>query len=58
MRDEDGPKVARIFYEELVKSESIDADTIPYALDTAVKHLRESGKASPERWASFIHIGA
>jgi hypothetical protein len=58
MRDEDGPKVARIFYEEVVKSEMIDADTIAYALDTAVRQLRDSGKVPPERWAPFVHIGA
>jgi hypothetical protein len=58
MWDEDGPKIAQVFYEEVVKSERIDADTIPYALDTAVRHLRESENVSPERWAPFVHIGA
>jgi hypothetical protein len=57
MRDEDGPFIAKHFYLTLFKSKMIDLDTIAYALDHAVTALRESG-AAPERWATFVHMGA
>jgi hypothetical protein len=57
MRDQDGPLVAKLFYEKVFESRTIDVNTIPYALDHAVAALRESG-ASPGRWATFIHMGA
>jgi hypothetical protein len=57
MSDADGPYIARRFYEQLFKNEMIDVDAIPYALDHAVSALRDSG-ASPERWATFIQMGA
>jgi hypothetical protein len=57
MKDSDGPFVAKHFYEKLFESETIDTDSISYALDHAVNTLRESG-ASWERWATFIHMGA
>jgi hypothetical protein len=57
MKDQDGPAVAKLFYEKLFESETIDQDSIPYALDHAVTTLRKSG-ASWERWATFIHMGA
>jgi hypothetical protein len=57
MKDMDGPKVAKAFYEMLFAEDAITLDVIPYALDHAVAELRKSG-ASPERWASFIHMGA
>jgi hypothetical protein len=57
MSDADGPYIARRFYESLFAIGTIDIDTIPYALDDAVSALRASG-ASPERWATFIHMGA
>jgi hypothetical protein len=57
MRDDDGPVIAKAFYEKLFESKTISGDAIPYALDHAVKKLRESG-APVERWATFIHIGA
>jgi hypothetical protein len=56
MRDEDGPVIARAFYQELFKSENLNEDAVPYALDVAVAELR--GRVSPERWASFVHFGA
>lgn len=55
--DDDGPKVAKWFYEELFSYEAIDGDTVAHALDMAVKNLRESG-VSLDRWAPFIHVGA
>jgi hypothetical protein len=57
MRDEDGPIVSKAFYEKLLEGETITADTIPYALDHAVRKLRESG-APIGSWATFIHVGA
>jgi hypothetical protein len=57
MKDADGPRIAKLFYETLFEEEQISLDTIPYALDRAVTELRKSG-APPERWATFIHIGA
>jgi hypothetical protein len=57
MRDEDGPVVSKAFYEKLFEADTITADAIPYALDHAVRKLRESG-APVERWATFIHVGA
>jgi hypothetical protein len=53
----DGPKVAKLFYEKLLAKEEIDADSVAYALDSAVGKLRASG-VSPDRWAPFIHMGA
>jgi hypothetical protein len=57
IRDDDGPVIARSFYENLFQHDVIDADTIAYALDDAVRQLRESG-VEPERWAPFVHMGA
>jgi hypothetical protein len=57
MNDADGPRVVKLFYEKLFAEEVITLDTIPYALDFAVAGLRRGG-ASPERWATFIHMGA
>jgi hypothetical protein len=56
MSDEDGPYIAKLFYEKLFAMQTVDADTIPRALDDAVQELRRRG-ASPERWATFIHMG-
>jgi hypothetical protein len=57
MRDDDGPYIAKRFYEALFQHKTIDENTVPRALDQAVSALRESG-ASPERWATFVHMGA
>jgi hypothetical protein len=57
MSDEDGPAVARAFYETLLAKEIIDADDVAYALDEAVSILK-GRNVSPARWASFIHVGA
>jgi hypothetical protein len=56
MTDEDGPKVAKGMYERLFKKDKLDLDDIPYALDDAVRALREEG-ASAQRWAVFMHMG-
>jgi hypothetical protein len=57
MGDADGPFIARRFYKKLFERDIIDIDQVPYALDDAICALRESG-APPERWATFIHMGA
>jgi hypothetical protein len=57
MCDQDGPHVAERFYNKLFEKEQITADDVPYALDHAVTELRRSG-VPPERWATFIHMGA
>ena len=58
MGDVDGPHVARTVYERLFSSNetSLRPDTVPYALDDAVRQLRDNG-VPPERWALFIHVG-
>jgi hypothetical protein len=56
MKDRDGPFIAKRFYEKLFENKIIDADAIPHALDHAVTELKKSG-TSPERWATFIHVG-
>jgi hypothetical protein len=56
MNDEDGPDVARWFYEGLFAKEEMDLDDIAYALDEAVTNLREKG-APASQWALFIQIG-
>jgi hypothetical protein len=57
MNDTDGPRVAKLFYEKLFVEEVITLNTIPYALDYAIGELRKS-RVPPERWATFIHMGA
>jgi hypothetical protein len=56
MCDEDGPKVARHFYNSLFERYQVDLDDIAYAHDEAVQALRRSGVPAA-RWAPFMHIG-
>jgi hypothetical protein len=56
MCDEDGPKVARQFYNNLFERDRLDLDDIAYALDEAVQALRLS-HVPASRWAPFMHIG-
>jgi hypothetical protein len=49
--------MAEWVYEELLSSETIDADAVAYALDGAVQKLRAMAPA-PQRWAQFVHVGA
>jgi hypothetical protein len=56
MSDEDGPLLARRFYEVLFEREQLDLDDIPYALDAAVQGLR-SASVPARRWALFMHMG-
>jgi hypothetical protein len=57
MCDEDGPMLARHFYNTLFERDLVDLDDIAYALDEAVHALRRSGVAA-SRWAPFMHMGA
>jgi hypothetical protein len=57
MGDEDGPEVAKTVYEALFEQETVELNMVPRALDAAVRKLRAQGVA-PERWATFIHLGA
>lgn len=59
MGDVDGPIVAKIVYECLHRegADVLDPDVVPYALDAAVRKLRDMG-LSANRWAPFVHVGA
>lgn len=57
MNDADGPLVAQTVYSELLKTDSWEAADVPYALDSAVRNLREQS-APAYRWAPYIHMGA
>ena len=55
----DGPIVAQFVYEEIMRGDVLDADAVAYALDFAVRKLREDrGRGMAQGWASYIHIGA
>jgi hypothetical protein len=56
MSDQDGPNVARWFYEALFEHVQLDLDDVPYALSDAVSKLRQSGVPA-SRWASMVHVG-
>jgi hypothetical protein len=58
MSDIDGPDMAKWFYENLLANETIDVDAVAYALDAAVRQLREKIPGAPKRWAPYIHVGA
>jgi hypothetical protein len=57
MDDVDGPFVAERVYREIFRDGKLDLNAVPYALDAAVRQLRETG-AHPSRWATYVHIGA
>jgi hypothetical protein len=58
MGDIDGPVVAETVYQELFagNDDGLNFDVVPYALDAAVRKLRNQG-LEPSRWATYIHIG-
>jgi hypothetical protein len=56
MCDEDGPQVARQFYNSLFEKDQVDLDDIAYAFDEAVQALRRTNVPA-SRWAPFMHIG-
>jgi hypothetical protein len=57
MNDVDGPFIAERVYRAIFRDGKLDLNAVPYALDGAVRALRESG-AHPSRWATYVHIGA
>jgi hypothetical protein len=58
MEDVDGPRIAKSLYEDVFKGdlEYVNPDDIAYALDSAVRRLRDEVK-DPMRWAPYIHLG-
>ena len=56
MNDVDGPFMAERIYRPIFKGGKLDLAAVPYALDDAVRQLRESG-AHASRWATYVHIG-
>ena len=62
MGDRDGPHIAKTIYGKLfqedleTRTDYLEPDDIPYALDAAIKELQRKG-LRPERWAPYIHIG-
>ena len=61
MADQDGPTLARLFYEHLALRRSVDGgiecSQSALALRDAVKEMRKKG-VPVERWSTFIHVGA
>jgi hypothetical protein len=57
MNDLDGPFIAERVYRAIFRDGKLDLSAVPYALDAAVRELRESG-AHPSRWATYVHVGA
>jgi hypothetical protein len=57
MNDLDGPFIARNVYSVIIREGKLDLSVVPYALDAAVRELRETG-ADPSRWATYVHLGA
>ena len=60
MEDEDGPELAKRFYEEMLKGDS-DTGTrhtrAAHALCKVTRRMRKEG-VPMERWVNFVHIGA
>ncbi|KAJ7767933.1 CHAT domain-containing protein [Mycena maculata] len=54
IKDEDGPAVAEVVYDNIFKQDKTSAE----ALHLAVKKLKDTRNVPPERWVPFIHIGA
>jgi hypothetical protein len=57
MNDLDGPFIAERVYRAIFRDGKLDLRAVPYALDAAVRELRESG-AHASRWATYVHVGA
>jgi hypothetical protein len=56
MNDVDGPFMAEKIYSRIFKDGVLNMGLVPYALDDAVRELRESG-APASRWATYVHFG-
>jgi hypothetical protein len=57
MNDLDGPFIAERVYKYIFRDGQLDIDVVPFALDEAVRELRDKG-VHPSRWATYVHIGA
>jgi hypothetical protein len=57
MNDIDGPFMAERVYKLVFSDRRLGLDEVPYALDAAVRELREMG-VPPHRWATYVHWGA
>jgi hypothetical protein len=57
MSNKDGPLIADYVYEALFKEAVFDLNVVPYALDDAVRILRDRN-VDAERWSVFVHMGA
>jgi hypothetical protein len=57
MSDKDGPLIADYVYDALFEEAIFDSNLVPYALDDAVRNLREQN-VDAERWSVFVHMGA
>jgi hypothetical protein len=60
MGDSEGPVVAESIYSAIFKdgegAQHLDLEEVPYALDEAVRGMRQSG-LDPSFWATYVHIG-
>lgn len=56
MDDIDGPFMAERVYKRIFRDSVLDLRQAPYALDGAVRELRESGTPA-SRWATYVHFG-
>jgi hypothetical protein len=56
MDDVDGPFMAERIYQRIIRKGKLDSSAIPYAVDDAVRELREAG-VPPSRWATYVHYG-
>jgi hypothetical protein len=55
--DADGPLIPDDVYETLFREEVFNLNVVSYALDDAVRGLREN-KVEAQRWSVFVPMGA
>lgn len=56
MDDFDGPFMAKRIYSQIFKEGHLNLEAVPFAVDDAVRQLRESGVPA-SRWATYVHFG-
>jgi hypothetical protein len=56
MDDIDGPFMAERIYKRIFRDGRLDMGVVSYAVDDAVRELRESGIPA-SRWATYVHFG-
>ena len=60
MEDKDGPRVAQVFYEEILKEEGDPTQRHKRAAEAlwkVTRMMKEKG-ISMARWVNYVHIGA